>query len=103
MIRLLGLEGLFEGMTYCDYAEEELVCKPKAESYSRAIRDAEVEEGERCWFVDDSVANCRGARETGWGKVVWKLEGEEDGEGWDGERVWELEELRGLFKDVFKD
>ena len=50
VLRLLGVEELFEGITYCDYAEWPLVCKPMGEMFEKAEREAGVERGE-CFFV----------------------------------------------------
>lgn len=50
VLRLLGVEELFEGVTYCDYAEWPLVCKPMGEMFEKAEREAGVGRGE-CYFV----------------------------------------------------
>lgn len=50
VLRLLGVEDLFEGVTYCDYAEWPLVCKPMGEMFEKAEREAGVGRGE-CYFV----------------------------------------------------
>lgn len=106
VVKLLGVEDCFDGMTYCDYAEgDELVCKPKETAYRRAMEEAGVRDGGRCYFVDDSRGNCEGAERFGWGKVVWKIE-EEDEMPEKGERpcryvVRRLEELKELFPELF--
>lgn len=50
VLRLLGVEELFEGVTYCDYAEWPLVCKPMGEMFEKAEREAGVGRG-GCFFV----------------------------------------------------
>lgn len=35
VVKLLGVDGLFEGITYCDYAAEDLICKPKVEAFEK--------------------------------------------------------------------
>ena len=35
VLRVLNLEDQFEGIVYCDYAEENFVCKPEEEFYHR--------------------------------------------------------------------
>ncbi|KAI5783155.1 pyrimidine 5'-nucleotidase [Peziza echinospora] len=85
VITLLGLDGIFDGTTYCDYEEGgrigRLVCKPSTEMYLRALRDAGVRNEERAretYFVDDSYMNCRAAYETmGWRNTVHLLEPED--------------------------
>lgn len=50
VLRLLGVEALFEGFTYCDYAQWPLVCKPMGEMFEKAEREAGLGGGE-CFFV----------------------------------------------------
>ncbi|PNY26063.1 Uncharacterized protein TCAP_03999 [Tolypocladium capitatum] len=66
VVRLLGIEDLFDGLTYCDYAEQPLICKPHPEMYKKGMREAGVERVEDCFFVDDSYQNCVEAKEVGW-------------------------------------
>ncbi|KAH7328160.1 Haloacid dehalogenase-like hydrolase-domain-containing protein [Stachybotrys elegans] len=66
VIRLLGIEDLFEGLTYCDYGEQPLICKPDPRMYHRAMREAGVERVEDCYFVDDNYLNCVKAKDLGW-------------------------------------
>lgn len=55
MVRLLGVEQFFEGITYCDYEEAEtkgrLLAKPERGMWEKAMREAGVEEVEDCYFV----------------------------------------------------
>jgi pyrimidine and pyridine-specific 5'-nucleotidase len=51
VIKLLELEDVFEGMTYCDYATTPFVCKPQPEAFARAMKQAGVEKMEDCFFV----------------------------------------------------
>ncbi|KAF2089569.1 pyrimidine 5-nucleotidase [Saccharata proteae CBS 121410] len=66
VVRLLGVDDLFEGITYCDYGAERFVCKPNPEMYRKAMAEAGVERPEDCYFVDDSFINVKGAKELGW-------------------------------------
>lgn len=50
VLRLLGVEALFEGFTYCDYAQWPLVCKPMGEMFEKAEREAGLG-GRECFFV----------------------------------------------------
>lgn len=50
VLRLLGVEALFEGVTYCDYAQWPLVCKPMEEMFEKAEREAGLG-GQECFFV----------------------------------------------------
>ncbi|KAF9876404.1 hypothetical protein CkaCkLH20_06347 [Colletotrichum karsti] len=66
VVRLLGIDDLFEGLTYCDYAQLPFLCKPSKDMFRKAMKEAGVEKPEDCYFVDDSHANCKSAEELGW-------------------------------------
>lgn len=51
VVKLLGIEDQFEGLTFCDYAQQPLVCKPSKEMYLRAMQEAGAVEPEDCFFV----------------------------------------------------
>ncbi|KAG0095070.1 hypothetical protein BGZ93_006377 [Podila epicladia] len=69
VVKCLGLEGLFDGLTYCDYNDKAFTCKPDAESFRKAMREAGVVHASNCYFVDDSAANCDKAVDIGWTAV----------------------------------
>ncbi|KAJ3098691.1 hypothetical protein HDU96_010982 [Phlyctochytrium bullatum] len=69
VLKILGVYDLFDGITYCDYSEPEFVCKPATEFYVKAMREAEVEHAEDCFFADDSGANVDAAKKLGWTSV----------------------------------
>ncbi|KAL1965510.1 hypothetical protein VTN77DRAFT_5593 [Rasamsonia byssochlamydoides] len=66
VVRLLGVDDLFEGLTYCDYSQPQLVCKPNPEMWEKAEKEAAAPSIESCYFVDDSHLNCRHAEARGW-------------------------------------
>ena len=113
VVRLLGVEEFFEGMTYCDYSQQPLIAKPHVEMFEKAEREAgltfaEGKGGEgqrhaRCFFVDDSALNCKAAKERGW-EVAHKLEPEdaEPVEMAGKYQIRRLEELRGLFPHLWR-
>ena len=49
--RLLGIDDLFDGLTYCNYASVPFVCKPQPAMYEKAMKEAGVEKFEDCFFV----------------------------------------------------
>ena len=102
VVRLLGVEDLFEGITYCDYAAKVLLAKPHKEMFDKAEREAGVTLREECYFVDDSALNCRHATERGW-TVVHKLEEEDSAPESKAGRyqIRDLEELRSIFPQFF--
>lgn len=102
VVRLLGVEDLFEGVTYCDYAAKVLLAKPHKEMYDKAEREAGAMSREECYFVDDSALNCRHANERGW-TVVHKLEEEDPAPEKRAGRyqIRHLEGLRSIFPQFF--
>ncbi|RDL35711.1 HAD-like protein [Venustampulla echinocandica] len=66
VVRLLGVDDLFEGLTFCDYGQRPLICKPHEEMFQKAMKEAGVTDVKKCYFVDDSAMNCRKAQEIGW-------------------------------------
>lgn len=51
VVKLLEIEDLFEGLTYCNYSEVPFLCKPQPAMYAKAMREAGVERPEDCYFV----------------------------------------------------
>ena len=102
VVRLLGVEDCFEGVTYCDYAAKVLLAKPHKEMFDKAEREAGALSREECYFVDDSALNCRHAHERGW-TVVHKLEEDDSTPERRAGRyqIRHLEELRSIFPQFF--
>jgi pyrimidine and pyridine-specific 5'-nucleotidase len=104
VVRLLGIEDLFEGITYCDYTAPRLLCKPHRGMYEKAERESGAGGSEDCYFVDDSGVNCKGAEERGWCGVHLVEPGLKEPEEKMGKhQIRGLEELRGLFPQFFKE
>jgi len=51
VVRILGIEDLFEGMTFCDYGKYPIVCKPREEMYVKGMKEAGVTDFKDCYFV----------------------------------------------------
>lgn len=121
VVRLLQVDDLFEGMTFCDYNQETLICKPHAEMFEKAMKEAGVKEMKDCFFVgkctdlllsikrrkltfpDDSYLNCRKAEELGWTTAHLVEEGESSPAVKACKyQIRHLEELRALFPQFFK-
>ncbi|KAF1952301.1 pyrimidine 5-nucleotidase [Byssothecium circinans] len=66
VVKLLQVDDLFEGMTFCDYGSDKFDCKPHAEMYNKAMREAGVKSNKNCYFVDDSYINTKAAYARGW-------------------------------------
>ncbi|KAI1116925.1 Haloacid dehalogenase-like hydrolase-domain-containing protein [Nemania sp. NC0429] len=103
VIKLLQVEDLFEGLTYCNYSEIPFLCKPQPAMFAKAMREAGVERPEDCYFVDDSYANCAAAQKLGWTTAHLVEEGvpvpETQASNF---QIRHLEELRIAFPHLFK-
>ncbi len=53
VVRLLGVDDMFEGITFCDYASIPFVCKPHKDMFAKAMRDAGVGQVGDCFFVGE--------------------------------------------------
>ncbi|KAI0030704.1 pyrimidine 5-nucleotidase [Vararia minispora EC-137] len=117
VLRILQLDGLVDGLIYCDYAQPNFSCKPEREYYEQAMRTAHISDPSKILFVDDSRTNVLGARAVGWTRSVHFCErGLKAVEGGqpkvigndvtkDGDDVMEvssLQQLRKVWKDIFK-
>jgi pyrimidine and pyridine-specific 5'-nucleotidase len=119
VVRLLGVEDMFEGITYCDYAQSTIICKPHSEMYAKAMKEAGITESQCCYFVgklrrifeliqnlrtlDDSALNCRKAEELGWTSIHLVEEGEPlPTQKACKYQIRHLEDLRSLFPQFFK-
>ncbi|KAH6626154.1 HAD-like domain-containing protein [Chaetomium sp. MPI-SDFR-AT-0129] len=102
VVRLLGIEEHFEGLTYCDYAAEPIHCKPHVEMFNIAMREAGVGDVRACHFVDDSAGHCFSAEKFGW-TAVHLLEDDAQPPEVDvcKYRIARLVELRNLFPHFF--
>lgn len=53
VVKLLQIEDLFEGITYCDYGSEKFYCKPHVEMFDKAMAEAGIGSNEKCYFVGE--------------------------------------------------
>lgn len=51
VVKLLDIEDLFDGLTYCNYAAVPFVCKPQPAAYRKAMIEAGIDNPEDCYFV----------------------------------------------------
>lgn len=103
VVKLLGVDDLFEGITYCDYGAQEFVCKPSSEMFAKAQKEAGASSAEQCYFVDDSALNCRAAHALGWNTVHFVETGTEPPNPPASKlMVHDLRELRQCFPHLFK-
>ncbi|KAM0541183.1 hypothetical protein ACHAPJ_013347 [Fusarium lateritium] len=103
VVRLLGVDDLFEGLTYCDYEQVPFVCKPQRDMFLKAMKEAGVSDTSRCYFVDDSHKNCVGAQKAGWTAVHFVEEGFPTPETQASQyQIRSLEDLRSIYFEFFK-
>ena len=51
VIKLLGVEDMFDGMTYCDYSQRTMICKPHSAMFDKAEAEAGATSPAECYFV----------------------------------------------------
>ena len=78
VISLLGIGDMFDGLWYCDYAQDDLICKPNANAFHSALELAGGTDFSNCYFVDDSADNIRTAMGLGFKKAIHFVERDED-------------------------
>ncbi|KAI0098230.1 Haloacid dehalogenase-like hydrolase-domain-containing protein [Nemania sp. FL0031] len=103
VIKLLGIEDLFEGLTYCNYSDVPFLCKPQPAMYEKAMREAGVTRPEDCYFVDDSYGNCVASQKLGWTTAHLVEEDVPVPETQASKyQIRHLEELRTIYSQFFK-
>ncbi|KAG2042303.1 pyrimidine 5-nucleotidase, partial [Suillus americanus] len=70
LFKILDLEDQIEGLVYCDYEQIGFTCKPELDYYHNAMKQANISDPSKCYFVDDSRPNVTSAKELGWGRCV---------------------------------
>ncbi|MCJ1483888.1 hypothetical protein MMC06_004056 [Schaereria dolodes] len=103
VIKLLGVEDMFDGMTYCDYSQRTMICKPHSAMFDKAEAEAGATSPAECYFVDDSHLNCIHAQARGW--TTAHLLAPDDPEPATRAAKYQirnLEELRRIFPQFFK-
>ncbi|KAJ2491720.1 suppressor of deletion of TFIIS [Coemansia sp. RSA 2050] len=70
VLKCLQVDDLFEGITYCDYAEPDFPCKPERRAYEKAMKESGAKDVRLCYFADDSASNVNAAKEFGWTSVL---------------------------------
>ncbi|KAJ8119552.1 hypothetical protein ONZ43_g3519 [Nemania bipapillata] len=51
VVKLLGIDHMFDGITYCDYTTLPFVSKPQEEMFAKAMMEAGAHDMEDCYFV----------------------------------------------------
>jgi pyrimidine and pyridine-specific 5'-nucleotidase len=58
VVKILGIDDLFEGLTYCDYSAVPFLCKPSKDMYFKAMKEAGIERPEDCYFIGAHLFCC---------------------------------------------
>lgn len=74
VVSLLGLGDLFDGLTYCDYSKDPIICKPMKAYFDNFLALTNVTKVSTLYFVDDSEINCKAAHDLGFGHVFHYVE-----------------------------
>ncbi|EGV60920.1 Putative suppressor of disruption of TFIIS [Yamadazyma tenuis] len=76
VVSFLGIGDLFDGLTYCDYSESPIVCKPMKLYFDKCLSITGVDNNDLdlVYFVDDSEINVKAALKLGWGRVFHFIE-----------------------------
>lgn len=64
VVKLLGIDDIFEGLTYCDYGKVPIICKPHKDMFIKAMSEAGVEVFEDCYFVGKPPSSLKFAGST---------------------------------------
>ncbi|KAI1128364.1 pyrimidine nucleotidase [Nemania abortiva] len=103
VVKLLGIDHMFDGITYCDYTTLPFVSKPQEEMFAKAMMEAGAHDMEDCYFVDDNFSNCSMAERLGWNSVHLVEEGVPvPAVQASKHQIKHLEELRRTFPQLFK-
>lgn len=78
VIHLLGLGDLFDGLSYCDYNDFPLICKPMEKAFEKAFKESGATKKENIYFIDDSEINVKAASKFNWGKIIQYVELDSD-------------------------
>ena len=79
VISFLGLGDIFDGLTFCDYSQNPIICKPMPQYFLSFLKTTHVDVDNASvmahqWFVDDLEINVKAAAKIGFGHVVHYVE-----------------------------
>ncbi|RLP65552.1 pyrimidine 5'-nucleotidase [Candida albicans Ca529L] len=79
VISFLGIGDLFDGLTYCDYSKDPIICKPMPEYFYNCFELTQLDYQNSAvlseqYFIDDSELNVKEAKRLGVGHVIHYVE-----------------------------
>lgn len=83
VVSFLGLGDLFDGLTFCDYAQSPIICKPMDQFFFNTLKNVNIDYNDKQVmqkqsFVDDSEINVKAAHRLGFGLVIHYIEIDSD-------------------------
>lgn len=70
VVKLLGIDDLFDGITYCDYSKIPMICKPMTPMFEKAMHESGTTDKSKALYVDDSYINIKAAAKLGWHTTI---------------------------------
>lgn len=77
VVKLLGIDDLFDGITYCDYTRRPILCKPMEQMFEKALKESGTTDGSKALYVDDSFINIEAANQVGWHTTIHYVDPED--------------------------
>ncbi|KAI1366489.1 pyrimidine nucleotidase [Xylaria arbuscula] len=103
VVKILGVDKMFEGITYCDYTTLPFVSKPQEEMFAKAMMEAGAHNMEDCYFVDDNYNNCNMAEKLGWNSAHLVEDGSPiPAQQASKHQISHLDDLRQAFPELFR-
>jgi len=56
VVRLLGVDKLFSGITFCDYSSNPMLCKPEPAMFMKAMEESGATDATKCYFVGENLS-----------------------------------------------
>jgi pyrimidine and pyridine-specific 5'-nucleotidase len=82
VISFLGLGDLFDGLTFCDYSQAPIICKPKSEYFYNVMEVTNLDNKgmvlAQQYYIDDSEINVKAAHDLGFGHIIHFVEDTQD-------------------------
>ncbi|RCK65273.1 Suppressor of disruption of TFIIS [Candida viswanathii] len=83
VVSFLGIGDLFDGLTYCDYSQYPIICKPMKGYFYNCFDLTRIDYNDKAamaqqYFIDDSELNVKAAHDLGMGHVYHYVELQSD-------------------------
>ncbi|KAF8759840.1 Haloacid dehalogenase-like hydrolase [Rhizoctonia solani] len=99
VLKILGLEDLFEGLVFCDYESKDFACKPERKFYDQ-VGSRPSAKWAHCAFLYDAALDAKALAGTGASGGVGNIDDLKPEDGIS--VIHRLEDLRKVWPKVFK-